>query len=401
MSEYINNTTEHFEALSDFTRGLISGENGKMLIEKYRKTIEDVSPIEAMQVLDKMLLEGFSTETVKPYVGKIINSFFKSLSEYKWENPGEGHFIYYLMLENREVEKVMTKVKSITKVFFKAEDENIPQLAKQLRTLVERLKEYELHYTKKENILFPYIEKAFSEYRCLQLMWSFHDDFRNCIKALEILLQPELPEKDLLNKELGKLFFIVLPIIFREEQIVFPVAVRAIVEKDWIEMLNQSIELGWCYGVTPNINTTLGLMKTTIENQIDLSTGFLNPEQLILLLNNLPVDITFIDKQDEVCYFSGANHRIFPRSKAIIGRKVQNCHPPESVHIVNEIITAFRTGRKDHADFWIQMKGRFIHIRYFALRNELGEYNGTIEVSQDATDVRELQGERRLLDWDN
>jgi len=118
-----------------------------------------------------------------------------------------------------------------------------------------------------------------------------------------------------------------------------------------------------------------------------------------LMLNNLPVDITFVDEHDEVCYFSGAKHRIFPRSKAIIGRKVQNCHPPKSVHIVNEIIAAFRTGKKDHADFWIQMKGSFIHIRYFALRNESGEYKGTIEVSQDATDVRQLQGERRLLDW--
>jgi hypothetical protein len=89
------------------------------------------------------------------------------------------------------------------------------------------------------------------------------------------------------------------------------------------------------------------------------------------------------------------------RSKAIIGRKVQNCHPPESVHIVNEIISAFRNGQKDHADFWIQMKGRFISIRYFALRNERGDYKGTIEVSQDVTEIRTLQGERRLLEWDS
>jgi DUF438 domain-containing protein len=120
-----------------------------------------------------------------------------------------------------------------------------------------------------------------------------------------------------------------------------------------------------------------------------------------MLLNNLPVDITFIDENDEVLYFSGAKDRIFPRSKAIIGRKVQNCHPPESVHIVNEIITAFRNGQNDHADFWIQMKSRFINIRYFALRNEQGLYKGTIEVSQDVTEIRSLQGECRLLEWNN
>jgi uncharacterized protein len=118
-----------------------------------------------------------------------------------------------------------------------------------------------------------------------------------------------------------------------------------------------------------------------------------------LLLNNLTVDITFIDENDVVQYFSTPAERIFPRSKAIIGRKVQNCHPPGSVHIVNEIIAAFRDGRKDHADFRIQMKGRFLNIRYFALRNEHGEYKGTIEVSQDVTEIRSLQGERRLLEW--
>lgn len=399
MSEFINNSIVRIDALTDFSRGLIRGENGKMLVEKHREAIESVSPMEAMQVLDKMLLEGFSTETVKAYVGKIINSFFKSLSVYPWDKPGKGHFIDYLMLENREVEKVMAEIKSITKVFFKGENENIPQLAKQLRTLVDKLKEYELHYIKKEIILFPYIEKAFHQYRCLQLMWSFHDDFRRSLKSLELLLQNKQLDKEQLTKELGKLFFVVLPIIFREEQIVFPVAIRAIPEKDWLEMLHQSNEAGWCYGVNPNINDTPGIIDNTIKGQINLDTGFLKPEQLILLLNNLPVDITFVDEHDEVCYFSGSKHRIFPRSKAIIGRKVQNCHPHESVHIVNEIIDAFRSGEKDHADFWIQMKQQFIHIRYFAVRDETGAYKGTIEVSQDVTEIRDLKGERRLLDW--
>jgi uncharacterized protein len=132
---------------------------------------------------------------------------------------------------------------------------------------------------------------------------------------------------------------------------------------------------------------------------INLSTGFLNQEQPITILNTLPVDITFIDENDEVCYFSEARQRIFPRSVSIIGRKVQNCHPPESVHIVNEIIDSFRNGSRDHADFWIQMNTRFIHIRYFALRNENREYRGTIEVSQDVTEIRSLEGEQRLLSW--
>jgi uncharacterized protein len=399
MSEALNNSKERIDVLADFSRCLIKGEGGKLLIEKYQHITDTVTPIETMQVLDKLLYEGLSNETVKSNVGKIINVFYKSLCSYQWEKPGEGHFLYYLMLENREVQRIMTDLKSVNKIYFKSKYQDFPALTLKIKALIGQLKAYELHYIKKENILFPYIEKAFPQYRCLQVMWSFQDDFRRSLKSFETILHAEIPDKNLLNKEMGKLFFVVLPIIFREEQIVFPVALRAIPEKDWTEMLEQSYETGWCYIDQPV--KTINTIQTSFNQsgKINLGTGFLNTEQLIMMLNNLPVDITFIDEKDEVLYFSGARHRIFHRSIAIIGRKVQNCHPPESVHIVNEIINAFRNGKKDHADFWIQLKGRFIHIRYFALRNEHSEYKGTIEVSQDVTEIRSLQGEKRLLEW--
>ena len=401
MAEVLNNSQKRIEILADFSRRLIDGENGRMLIEKHQKIINTVTPAETMQVLDKLLSEGLPVASVKTNVGKIINVFYKSLCTYKWERPGEGHFLYYMMLENREVQIIMTEFKSVTKNYFKGENQDIPGLTLRLRLLVEKLKTYELHYIKKENILFPYIEKAFPQFRCLQLMWSFHDDFRRILKVLEIILQNELPDKEVLNKEIGKLFFVVLPIIFREEQIVFPVALRAIPEEAWTEMLDQSHETGWCYIEQPDKAFNRQKVSYDLNGKINLGTGFLNPEQLILLLDKLTVDITFIDENDEVLYFSGAKDRIFPRSKAIIGRKVQNCHPPESVHYVNEIITAFRNGKKDNADFWIQLKDRIIYIRYFALRNEQGIYKGTIEVSQDVTDIKSLQGERRLLEWND
>ena len=401
MAEIINNNGDRIAALADFSRRLISGEDGRMLIEKYKQIINTVTPTETMQVLDIMLSDGIPNEIVKANVGKIINVFYKSLSAYQWEKPGEGHFLYYLMLENREVQKIMTKLKSVIKVFFKGENQDFSTLRHKLMQYVEQLKTYELHYIKKENILFPYIEKTFPQYRCLQLMWSFHDDFRRSLKILDVILQETLPNKELLNKEIGKLFFVVLPIVFREEQIVFPVALRAIPEKAWIEMMEQSYDTEWCFIKQPDRKYNTNMASFSLNGKINLGTGFLSPEQVIMLLNNLPVDITFIDENDEVLYFSGAKDRIFPRSKAIIGRKVQNCHPPESVHIVNEIITAFRNGQNDHADFWIQMKSRFINIRYFALRNEQGLYKGTIEVSQDVTDIKSLQGERRLLEWNS
>lgn len=400
MSEFLNNNSQRLEALTSFARGMVDRENGKQLIEQYQPLLDTVTPAETMQVLDSLLVGGYPNEVVKAALGRILNIFYKSLNGQTWEKPGASHFLSCLMRENRAVEALMTEIKAVVKTLFGTAGPDEANALAELRRLLDRLARYELHYIKKENILFPYIEKAFPQYRCLQLMWSFHDDFRRSLKILAQILAPEHPDKETLNKELGKLFFVVLPIVFREEQIVFPVAYRAIPQPAWDEMMGQSYEIGWCYIEPPLPLLSGGDAASGLNGKIDLGTGLLTPEQLMLLFNHLPVDITFVDEHDEVCYFSGAKHRIFPRSKAIIGRKVQNCHPHESVHVVNDILAAFRSGEKDCAGFWIQLKGRFIHIRYFALRDDAGNYKGTIEVSQDATEIRALQGERRLLEWD-
>ncbi len=399
MSEFLNNGSARQEELADFARRLIRGDKGKMLIEKHKDIIDTVTPIETMMLLDQLLKEGISNEMVKSQVGKIINAFFLSLSSHQWEKPEETHFLSLLMSENRAVEKIMAKIKAVVKLLYKKDGSDDRNAFGDLRKLIGELKIYELHYIKKENILFPVIEKIFPQYRCLQLMWSFHDDFRRSLKSIDTILSTDVPDKEILNKELGKLFFVVLPIIFREEQIVYPVAFQTIPDSIWMDMLQQSFEIGWCYLVPPSKIKDNIKEGVAPNGKVNLGTGSLTPEQISLLFDNLPVDITFVDENNEVCYFSGVKDRIFPRSKAIIGRKVQNCHPHESVHIVNEIIDAFRTGQRDHADFWIQMKGRFIQIRYFAIRDEQGKYKGTIEVSQDVTGIRQLQGERRLLDW--
>lgn len=399
MSELIINTSEHYLNLQAYCCGMVEGKNGKALYEKYRNETETVTASETMQLLDYLLL-NYSFDAVKNTVGKLINIFYKSLKDQKWAKPAEDHFLSYLMLENRGVEKIIDEMRIVVKALFSKSviDEN--ELAIQLLRHINDLKSYELHYIKKENILFPFIESTFSQFRCLQLMWSFHDDFRKTLQRIEELLTHEQLKKDLLNKEIARLFFVVLPIIFREEQIVYPVAYRAISESTWQEMLEQAHETGWCYINPTQKSEVKKTTKSIASGMTDLDTGALKREQIIQLFENLPVDITFVDEEDTVCYFSGGRHRIFPRSNAIIGRKVQNCHPPESVHIVNQIVEAFRNGSKNEANFWINMKGKFIYIRYIALRTSTGEYKGTIEVSQDVTDIRSLEGERRLLSWE-
>lgn len=383
--------------LESFALQFIKGENGKKLIQEQQIVLSTVTPFETMQVLDSLLVSGVPLETVKANVGKILNVFYKSLSHYHWDKPGDGHFLHYLMLENREAEKIMNEIKSLNKQIFKIETDERPELTSRLRALMIKLKDYEMHYIKKENILFPHIEKAFPQYRCLQIMWSFHDDYRRALKIINLNLDDPYPDYDLLNREIGKLFFVVLPLMFREEQVVFPVAMESLPESSWEEIMEQSFDQGWCYIEPPQ--RTSKRVDLPFKGMINLGSGLLTSEQARLIFNTLPVDLTFIDENDEVRYFSESKERIFPRSGAIIGRKVQNCHPPQSVDVVNKIIAAFRNGDKDHADFWIQMKGRFIYIRYFALRNELGAYQGTLEVSQDITEARELSNERRLLNW--
>ena len=178
MAENSTDYQDRIGALTDFSRRLLNGGNGKMLIEKHRQIIDTVTPTEAMQVLHIMLSEGYPNEVVKAHTGKIINVFFKSLSSFQWAKPGEGHFLYYLMLENRGAEKIMREIKSVIKVYYKKGNDDTVALRDELRLLVEKLRNYELHYIKKENILFPYLERSFPQYRCLQIMWSFHDDFR-------------------------------------------------------------------------------------------------------------------------------------------------------------------------------------------------------------------------------
>jgi DUF438 domain-containing protein len=397
MSELINTPENRLAKLIDFANGMVNGENGVQLYEIYRHITDTVTPTEAMEVLDVLLRKGMAPEKLKAALGKIINVFYKSLEAFDWEKPDAGHFLHHLMLENREVERIMEGIKSISKELFGSPT---PEKYQSLREGLNALLPYELHYIKKENILFPYIEKAFPGYRCLSIMWSFHDDFRSSLKTLDAMLsQAEIDPKKLSN-ELGKLFFTVYPIIFREEHIVFPVALRAIPESGWQDMMVQSFELGWCYIDEPKPMEASKHQPSEKTGLMDLETGLLSVEQVILLLNNIPVDVTFIDENDEVRYFSGGTHRIFPRSKAIIGRKVQNCHPPESVHMVNQIVDAFKNGERDHAEFWITIKGKFLHIRYFAVRDDNGKYKGTLEVSQDVTDIRALEGQRRLLEWE-
>jgi DUF438 domain-containing protein len=220
---------------------------------------------------------------------------------------------------------------------------------------------------------------------------------------LENLEQDE-PFISQFNMEIGKLFFAILPEIFREEYILYPMANRTLLPVHFDEMLMQSEEIGFSYIELPEGFSFGKAVEKKQEEAlgsglVDLGTGKLKVKDISMLFNHLPVDITYVDENDEVKYFSTPKDRFFVRSGAIIGRKVQNCHPHESVDVVNKIVASFKSGEKSEATFWINIKGKFILIRYFAVHDVEGNYKGVLEVSQDVTEIRKLEGERRLLDW--
>jgi DUF438 domain-containing protein len=191
----------------------------------------------------------------------------------------------------------------------------------------------------------------------------------------------------------------------KEEEILFPMAMDALADSDWYQIRKQSVEIGFCLYDPPTEWTPEGLENENINEaqkegeNIQLPSGSFTAEELLAILNTVPVDMTFVDRNDKVKYFTQGTERIFQRNRAILNRDVRHCHPPASAHIVDKILEDFKSGKQDRAPFWINMRGKFIHIEYFALRNEKGEYLGTLEVSQDLTDYRALEGEQRILSY--
>jgi hypothetical protein len=241
-------------------------------------------------------------------------------------------------------------------------------------------------------------------------MWGKHNEARELMKnAVEALTAA----KEITAEEAKTITEIVLKpasnaideMIYKEEEILFPMSLDKLTEDEWYEIYRQSIEIGFCLYDPKDSWQPKGIVaeqKSAAEaGKIQLPSGSLSIAELTALLNTIPFDLTFVDKDDTVRYFTQGKERIFARNRAILGRKVQNCHPPSSVHIVEQILNDFKSGKQDQAAFWINMDGRFIHIEYFALRDEEENYLGTLEVSQDLTEKRQLQGEQRLLSYSN
>ena len=417
MSEYINNQTKRKETLKMLIHELHAGKTVEDVKDEFAALLRDVGATEVAEMEQALIAEGLPEMEIKRLCDVHVAVFRESLDAQPSPETVPGHPVHTFRAENSAAARVLDALQEALDAL-----ETRPGAAHRLRSgqaqleqasaRLRELREYEKHYLRKENILFPYMEQhGFTGPS--SVMWAIHDDVRAGWKALDGLLAAG-PGDDpaAFNARIVEVFeplnTAIREMFYKEDNILFPAALEKLSDEEWRAIRAQEPEVGYCY-VEPGNQWPLGSIpletapspveaQAAAENLLPLDTGALAPQQINLLLTHLPVDITYVDKDDTVRFFSQGKERIFPRSPAIIGRQVQKCHPPASVHRVQKILDDFRAGHRDVAEFWLQMQGKFIHIRYFAIRDEQGEYQGTLEVTQDITHIRTLGGERRLVD---
>ena len=395
------------DILKDIILKLHNGLSAEAAKQRFEGEIGTISSTEVAEIEQSLIDEGLSPDEIKKFCNVHALIFQSALEKEAVAETSPSHPVYLFKLENREIEKLTAKLKELA-----AESRKGSEPARQgLHQVLEQLRGIETHYVRKEQLLFPYLER-YGFQGPSKVMWGKHNEIRDMLKASHTALSSVKGQDDMarfLETNLSPLISEVEGMVFKEENILFPAAMEKLSAADWVEILKESDDVGYCFIERPKetqqmvreLRTFLVEEPVFREGSVSFPTGAFGLNELLGLLNTLPLDITFVDKNDTVRYFSDGKDRIFRRTKAIIGRQVQNCHPPQSLDVVNKILTAFKEGKKDVYEFWITMQGRFVHIRYFAVRDAAGDYLGTMEVTQDVTPIRRLEGQRRLIDERN
>lgn len=310
----------------------------------------------------------------------------------------EGHPVQIYFQENDLIHKLLEELSAVNPV------EDLQQYI----NIFNQLTTIEKRFARKENQLFPFLEKK-NWVGPSQGMWSFHDNLREQIRLIQYYIKTKNPEKIAVNMP----FLVngIYRLMQIEETVLFPNALDILEEDDWIAMRAGEEEIGWMLPNTPapfpaveyvhpSEDVTPRDLSFSLENTSHYDEGYMTVEQVNLLFKTMPLDLTYVDENDKVIFYNRGEERVFPRSAGIIGREVKFCHPPKSVGTVLRILEEFRKGTKNESSFWINYKERLIYIRYFAVRDANKNYKGVIEMSQDITDIKKIEGEKRLLDWE-
>ena len=393
---------------------------GKITLEEGRKEVaERVGKIRPFHLafIEQTLIEHTDEECIRENMAQKIQ-LFEGYMDYSRPNVPEDHPLSRYYQENEEMKRLLLAVEDLVQY---------PVIKNQWLELFDQLRKYPIHYSRKQNQLYPLLEqKGFD--RPTTTMWTFDDMVRDNIRDAYNLLEAGNEEEFI--KSCKKLVFYGRDLMEKEETILYPTSYAMITAEEFEDMKEGDLEIGYAFftpaekrvkGTTVAGKPTDTPASSTPEaagfaadlqqllskygysaggsEKLDVTTGKLTLEQINLIYQHLPFDISFVDENELVCFYSDTDHRIFPRSKNVIGRQVMNCHPRKSAHVVREVIDKLRSGEQDKAEFWINKPGFFIYIIYVAVRDAEGNFRGVIEVMQDCTHIRSLEGSQTLLKW--
>lgn len=417
MSEIIDNSQDRKKKLKELILKLHAGEGEAQVRQELLKSLAAIPYGEVVEVEQELIAEGLPESEVLKLCDAHSAVLHGRVDLSGQKDVPAGHPVDVLRRENAELRKVTARAREVLAGIEKGEGE-IGAAVLELRLLFNLLFDVDKHYQRKEYLVFPFLEQQ-GITGPPKVMWGKHDEIREQLKGgSEALQSGEMGREELLALAeilLRPVLQAIDDMTVKEEEILLPMALDKLSEGDWAAIGGQSAQFGFCLYDPPadwppraqgsRVDET-GTLEAAApaaasaearDGNINLPSGSFTAEELLAILNTLPADMTFVDRNDKVKYFTQGAERVFQRNRAILNRDVRHCHPPASAHIVEKIIEDFKSGRESRAPFWIRMGEKFIHIEYFALRNGNGEYLGTLEVSHDVERYRRLEGERRIL----
>lgn len=393
--EYLFSDSKKIKDLDTFMELFLNAQNKekKEIYLKYENVIKKITPFDIFQLSMYQDNTVVSEKIIKDSANLFVNIFNHHLEHYSLK---DHHHIFFksIIEENNAIVKHLNSIKELLK------KKELSDVIINLQKAFEKCLEFEKKFVKKENIIFPQLESRLNTIKPLKIMWKLHDDARALLKEILTTINSGISDRLYFNKIIGEYYFLIFGIIKKETHILYPVA-SAIINDDILDdMFVESLDYGYALiEVNPTISKNTNLNEF-INGEFVVANGSLNFSQLNLLLNNLPIDITYVDEFDRVRYFNNTKNRHFPRNPSVINRLVEYCHPPKSVNVVKKIIQSFKDGSRDFADFWINYKGSTIYIQYYAIRDNSNLYKGVLEVSQDISNIKNISGEKRILDWE-